>query len=126
MKEGALENPDIFDPPLTVRSTMDFVKAMGERYLWVDRYCIIQDDPRYKEAQLKRMCQIYASARYTVIAADGTAADGLTSWDSETDRDRQYSNLWYSNETHTILAAPGVEENPFENGTWDSRGQTGQ
>jgi len=124
VKEGALDNPDLFNPPLTVRSAIDFVQSMGERYLWVDRYCIIQDDHRYKEAQLKRMCQIYASARYTLIAADGTAADGLKSWDSEPDRSRLYSNLWYSNETHTILAAPGLEENPFENGTWDSRGWT--
>ncbi|KAN0092491.1 HET domain containing protein [Hyaloscypha variabilis] len=126
MKEGALDNPDIFNPPLTVRSTMEFVKSMGERYLWVDRYCIVQDDHDYKEAQLKRMCQIYASARYTIIAADGTAADGLTSWDSETDRSRQHNNLWYSNETHSILAGVGLEENPFENGTWDSRGWTFQ
>lgn len=124
MKEGALDNPDLFNPPLTVRSTMEFVETMGERYLWVDRYCIVQDDHYYKEAQLKRMCQIYASARYTVIAADGTAADGLISWDSETDRSRQHSNLWYSNKTHSIFAGVGLEENPFKNGTWDSRGWT--
>src|SRR6186713_245991 len=72
------------------------------------------------------MCQIYASARYTVIAADGTATDGLISWDSETDRSRQSSNLWYSNKTHSILAGVGLEENPFENGTWDKRGWTWQ
>lgn len=123
-KEGALDNLDIFDPPLTVRSAMEFAKTMGERYLWVDRYCIVQDDHDYKEAQLKRMCQIYASARYTVVAADGTAADGLVSWDSEADCSGLYSNLWYSNETHAILAGVGLEENPFGNGTWDSRGWT--
>jgi hypothetical protein len=108
MEAGAFENPALFKPPPTVKSAMEFVKAMGERYLWVDRYCIVQDDNDYKRLQLRRMCQIYAAARYTVIAADGTAADGLVSWDSEVDRHRQHSNVWFSNETHCIRAGRGL------------------
>ncbi|KAF2260506.1 heterokaryon incompatibility, partial [Lojkania enalia] len=124
MQESALDDPHIFSPPLTVRDSMEFVEAMGERYLWVDRYCIIQDDHSHKEAQLKRMCQIYASARYTVIAADGTSTDGLVAWQSSNNRDHMQSNLWYHNKTHSILAGVGFEEVPFNQSAWNTRGWT--
>jgi hypothetical protein len=124
MNEGSLDNHKLFDPPLTVRNTMEFVMAMGERYLWIDRYCIVQDDGPHKDAQLKNMCHIYASARFTVIAADGTATDGLVGWNLRPIPDEEQSNLWYENETYQVLAGVGLEENPFNSGTWDTRGWT--
>jgi len=48
---------------------------MGERYLWVDALCIIQDDSMDKEWQIARMGSIYSSAVFTIVAACGVDAD---------------------------------------------------
>lgn len=62
--------------PATVRDAMPyFTKAMGQRYLWVDRLCIIQDDDRHKAEQLKRMSSIYANSYFIIVAVDGNNAD---------------------------------------------------
>jgi len=43
----------------TIRDAIDTVKIIGFRYLWVDSFCIIQDDPEYQMQQIKAMDQIY-------------------------------------------------------------------
>lgn len=64
--------------PRTVADAMELVGRLGERFLWVDRLCIPQDDGPAKEAQLRRMAFIYAGAYCTIVAAEGTdAADPL-------------------------------------------------
>ncbi|KAI1737384.1 HET-domain-containing protein [Xylaria scruposa] len=63
--------------PKTVRDAMFFAQRLGERYLWVDMLCIVQDDVQ-KLAEIANMGAIYAQASITIIAADGdTANDGL-------------------------------------------------
>jgi hypothetical protein len=59
----------------TVRDAMDLVEAVGERYLWVDTLCIIQDDEKELNITLKSMAKIYENAQFTIVAADGTNAD---------------------------------------------------
>lgn len=72
---GALsaENPDI-DIPKTIRHTIGLVKALGEKYLWVDAFCIVQDDDMDLPAELRNMGAIYDNAYLTVVAA--------TAWDA--------------------------------------------
>ncbi|KAK0639233.1 heterokaryon incompatibility protein-domain-containing protein [Cercophora newfieldiana] len=60
--------PDI---PKTVRDAMRITEALGERYLWVDALCIVQDDAAFKHAELANMASIYAGSDLTIIAADG-------------------------------------------------------
>ncbi|KAI0453049.1 HET-domain-containing protein [Xylaria acuta] len=63
--------------PKTVRDAMFFVQRLGERYLWVDMLCIVQDDAQ-KLAEVANMGAIYAQASITIIASDGNnAGDGL-------------------------------------------------
>jgi hypothetical protein len=65
--------------PKTVAHTVQLAKLLGERYLWVDRFCIVQDGGLEKQAQLDGMGDIFAGAYATVVAATGTDADhGLT------------------------------------------------
>ncbi len=52
-----------------------FTEMIGERYLWVDRLCIVQDDFEAKHAQIHNMGPIYANAYFTKVAALGTSAD---------------------------------------------------
>lgn len=58
--------------PRTIRDSMVLCKKMGLRYLWVDRFCIVQDDADNKSEQLKAMASIYANAYFTIAACEGT------------------------------------------------------
>lgn len=55
--------------PKVVHQAMKVVCGLGERYLWVDRFCIVQDDPLPKLRQLSLMGDIYAKSYFTLIAA---------------------------------------------------------
>ncbi|KAI1370166.1 heterokaryon incompatibility protein-domain-containing protein [Hypoxylon crocopeplum] len=58
--------------PRVVKDAMSVVRSLGFRYLWVDRYCINQDDPIEKKQQIGIMDQIYEHAMVTIIDAAGT------------------------------------------------------
>lgn len=61
--------------PKTIRDAMSCVERLGERYLWVDSLCIVQDDPVHKEAEINKMVAIYSNAFITITASDGLDAD---------------------------------------------------
>jgi hypothetical protein len=78
LNPGALD--DLGDTvPKTVRDAMEFVKLLGERYLWVDALCIVQDDHATKQSMIEHMHVIYANSYVTLIAASGdTSNAGLS------------------------------------------------
>lgn len=60
----------------TILDAMIVVQGIGERYLWVDSMCILQDDDDpEKLEQINRMDQIYGSAIVTIVAADAANAN---------------------------------------------------
>ena len=60
--------------PTTIRDAMEFAKNLGERYLWVDALCIIQDHPE-KNALLDAMDKVYNAAAWCLVAASATDAN---------------------------------------------------
>lgn len=60
--------------PQTIFDTMKLVADLGERYLWVDSVCIIQDDESNKLNQLPLMGSIYSNAVLVIVAAAGDNA----------------------------------------------------
>ena len=60
---------DIPGIPIVVRDAIQFVAAMGERYLWVDCLCIVQDNTENKHKNISQMDRIYASAVFTIVAS---------------------------------------------------------
>jgi hypothetical protein len=58
--------------PQTVKDAMELTQGLGERYLWVDALCIIQDDEDDRNRAIGAMDAIYSSAFVTIIAASGT------------------------------------------------------
>jgi hypothetical protein len=60
--------------PLTLRDAMNLVQKIGERYLWVDSLCIIQDDPRSRD-QIYSMDHIYANGLFTIVALSAPDAN---------------------------------------------------
>ncbi|KAH6620034.1 heterokaryon incompatibility protein-domain-containing protein [Boeremia exigua] len=62
--------------PATIRDAMYLVKSLGERYLWVDCLCVVQDAGSAEmNAVLQAMAYIYASAEFTIAVADGHTAN---------------------------------------------------
>ncbi|KAI0154189.1 heterokaryon incompatibility protein-domain-containing protein [Xylariaceae sp. FL1272] len=60
--------------PQTFVDAMHLVSQLGERYLWIDALCIIQDDMKELRAFISRMDLIYGGAILTIIAAAGVDA----------------------------------------------------
>jgi hypothetical protein len=61
--------------PATARDAMHLVKMLGEKYLWVDALCIIQDDKADTSIQISKMDTIYRCAILTIVAAAGNDAN---------------------------------------------------
>jgi len=72
-KNRALSTNDLIIPQ-TIRDAMDVCRRLGERYLWVDSLCIVQD-AKDKHDEIGQMDKIYQRAKMTIVAAYGTGAD---------------------------------------------------
>ena len=59
--------------PSVVTDAMTVTVQLGWQYLWVDRYCIDQNDEA-KHMQINQMDKVYSSAVITLIAAAGDSA----------------------------------------------------
>jgi hypothetical protein len=57
--------------PKTITDIMALAEQLGILYIWVDIYCIPQDDEHRKRALINKMGLIYSCATLTVIAAAG-------------------------------------------------------
>lgn len=62
------------DVPQLVRDAMVFTRKIGQRYLWVDQFCIEQDNALQKHAQISRMDIICTHALATIVAMCATNA----------------------------------------------------
>jgi hypothetical protein len=61
-----------------IEDAMVFFLKLGRRYLWVDKYCIDQNDDDAKHLQIQNMDHVYEAAYATIVAATGTdASSGL-------------------------------------------------
>lgn len=69
----SLGSPNIV--PQTIRDSMKLCSLIDQRYLWVDRLCIVQDDFEHKMKSIDAMAWVYAQATLTIVAAQGTHAD---------------------------------------------------
>ena len=86
-KPGSLSQDDITNKiPKTILDAMEITALLGERFLWVDALCIVQDDEATKHQQLQGMGGIYQGAILTIAATQGWSADdGIHfRWDPET------------------------------------------
>lgn len=81
----ALSLPSSLDPnkgnqstgnqiPGTIADTITLCRSMGQKYLWVDSLCIIQDDAKEKMRLIHGMDRVYENAILTVIALSGSDA----------------------------------------------------
>ncbi len=59
----------------TLLDAIQLVDSLGEKYLWCDQLCIVQDNSKEKSEQISQMSLIYAHAVLSIIAAGGSNAD---------------------------------------------------
>lgn len=59
--------------PRVIKEAMEVVAGLGEKYLWVDTLCLVQDGAD-KLGQISRMDAIYGSAILTIVASAGCDA----------------------------------------------------
>lgn len=67
---GGLSDGEIHLPN-TIKDAMTLCESIGERYLWIDSFCIMQDNPAEKATQIENMGMIYKSAIMTIVQASG-------------------------------------------------------
>jgi hypothetical protein len=66
------------DTPSLITDAIEYTKALGYRYLWIDRYCHLPLPPDTRRRQLDLMNDIFAQSSLTlVVAAGGGLGDGI-------------------------------------------------
>ena len=69
--------------PRTICDAIKLVRDLGQRYLWADSICIVQDSTKCWELNAGFMDQVYGNAHFTICAADGDNANaGLKAMNS--------------------------------------------
>ncbi|KAI1279639.1 heterokaryon incompatibility protein-domain-containing protein [Xylaria sp. FL0933] len=72
-KDGLRRNWDSI--PKTIQDSIDFVRRVGCRYVWVDQLCLVQDDDDDRSTGITAMDLVYEQAYFTILAGSGTDAD---------------------------------------------------
>ncbi|KAG2362815.1 hypothetical protein BDR07DRAFT_1460681 [Suillus spraguei] len=105
--------------PETISDSILFVRKFGERYLWIDALCIIQDDALDKSIQLRAMDLVYGLSHLTIIAAGCTTVqDPLPGYRPRTRTLQQHIEVIQG--LHLYVAAPRLRE-ALAQSTWSTR-----
>ena len=57
--------------PRTIEDAIRTTTLVGLEFLWIDRYCIPQEDKKERHIQISQMDSVYQNAEVTIIAAAG-------------------------------------------------------
>ncbi|KAI0630049.1 heterokaryon incompatibility protein-domain-containing protein [Trametes polyzona] len=60
--------------PQTIRDAIRVTHDLGQRYLWIDSLCILQDSEADKHRELARMVDVYRNAYLTIVAGSAKRA----------------------------------------------------
>ncbi|KAN0108859.1 HET domain containing protein [Hyaloscypha variabilis] len=115
--EKLLSLPQTIEDAMIVTSKLDF------QYLWVDMYCIKQDDQNHVGDQIRHMDLVYRRAQATIIAAAGDNPDFGLPGVSSSRQTRQ------AHATMNGISMASFTHNPWElvdSSTWNSRAWTFQ
>lgn len=123
------EGPDQFGRlpavlPELIEGVLQVVKALGYRYLWIDRYCIPQTDSSItKKLLIRNMDKIYSNSKVTIIAATSTCpSDGLAGITKPRVVEQQSLKL---NSIRLLQWTNNVREE-VQSSVWNTRGWTYQ
>ncbi|KAK3385599.1 heterokaryon incompatibility protein-domain-containing protein [Podospora didyma] len=110
--------------PAVITDAMTVVVALGKRYLWVDKYCIDQDNHDAKLQEIRTMDHIYRGAYATIVAASGPDASyGLAGVSRERTRERMTAQV---STGMTFVSGLSALRPALDKSTWTTRGWTYQ
>ena len=123
--------------PRTIQDAIRFVRSLGEKYLWIDAICLIQDNADQMSEDIPNMDLVYGHAFTTIIALHGNDANaGLpgvvpgtracqyieTLTVSNQSPDLDYDPESTNNKTISLVATPSPLYLALEISKWNSRG----
>ncbi len=107
-----------------VEDAMRVTIALGYKYLWVDRHCIIQENQSMRATQPRAMNAVYQMAQVTIIAAAGQDSSfGPPGGSIGCVRKPQLSGRVNG---HVLAAIPSEPCYQIEDSAWWTRGWTYQ
>lgn len=109
--------------PPVVTDAMKLVSSAGERYLWVDSLCIVQDSQK-KHDDMALMDVIYSRAKFTIVSLDGESAS--SSIPGVCPNSRRPPMLKYYSGKFTFTSVPPRLEDLAEKAVHTTRGWTYQ
>ncbi|KAH6898000.1 heterokaryon incompatibility protein-domain-containing protein [Thelonectria olida] len=110
-------------PPRLISDAITVAKNLGYRYLWVDKYCIDQQNEPEKIDHINNMDLIYIGAEVTIMAASGiNEAQGLPGIGSTKRSKQQVVEL----PSFTLLSTGPDPTDNIEESKWWTRGWTFQ
>ncbi|KAF2658956.1 HET-domain-containing protein, partial [Lophiostoma macrostomum CBS 122681] len=120
---GACSNVEkeanLSDVPAVIKDAIFVTLQLSFRFLWIDRYCIDQNDDMEKHNQIANMGSIYAGATMTIIAAGGTDAHsglpGASSCHCDLDEGFQLG-------TYSLIPVLGNPKEALNRSKWSTRG----
>ncbi|OCL05864.1 HET-domain-containing protein, partial [Glonium stellatum] len=65
--------------PRTFREAVNITRAIGQRYIWIDSLCIIQDSIEDWEAEAAKMAEVYSKSLCTLVATSAHSNGGCIS-----------------------------------------------
>ena len=108
--------------PSVINDAMTVALELGWQYLWVDRYCIDQDDEA-KHVQINQMDKVYSSAVITIIAAAGDKASyGLPGVSSISRKAQPYAEI----RGRLLASTMRSSQETIGSSRWATRGWTYQ
>ncbi|KAI1502577.1 heterokaryon incompatibility protein-domain-containing protein [Biscogniauxia marginata] len=112
-------------PPL-IEDSIILCSRLGQKYLWVDRLCIAQDDASSKHDQIHAMDAIYHLALFTIVAlTNGIDSVGLPGSPTRPRILSKAYNEWqFGREGKGFCAFPNM--GLVEHSEWNTRGWTFQ
>lgn len=110
---------------LTVSHAIETVRAIDERYLWIDAICLASDDEEKMVEQLQLMGAIYASAKLTIVALDGDSMTGLAGT-ADLPRSLESSFEWKDGSRILVRNPPALSATDLDSSEYFRRGWTFQ
>jgi hypothetical protein len=113
------------DAPQVIKDSMYVTQKLGFRYIWVDQYCIDQENPEEVFQQVQQMNHIYTSATATIIDAAGksskTGLPGISTSRVNNQREIRFKGVDLVHTPNRDREWQDIEASP-----WNSRGWTFQ
>ncbi|KAJ9604266.1 hypothetical protein H2200_011100 [Cladophialophora chaetospira] len=104
----------------TILDATMVTKRLGLQYLWVDRFCIPQDDEEEKIIQIRNMDLVFGAADFTIVAAAGDENFGIPGVGATPRRDQPSAQIG----DIELLASLPQSKTAILSSKWSTRGWT--